>query len=92
MLSHFNIVHPKEKKLREAFLYHYKILCNHNFTIDNVVVTPANAAISQVINSITDVGDAMLLPILDFQRLACLHNTLKSKKFYMNWIKKKVIN
>tara|TARA_B100000123_G_scaffold147628_1_gene109080 strand:+ start:11035 stop:12198 length:1164 start_codon:yes stop_codon:yes gene_type:complete len=51
-----------EKKLREAFLYHYKILCNHDFTIDNVVVTPANAAISQVINSITDAGDAMLLP------------------------------
>ena len=50
------------RKLREAFLYHYKILCNYEFTLDNVVVTPANAAISQVINSITDIGDSLLLP------------------------------
>ena len=51
-----------ESRLKEAFMFHYSILCNHEFTKEQVVVTPANAAISQLFNILADEKDSVLLP------------------------------
>lgn len=51
-----------EDELRSAFAEHYTRLCSHKFESENVAVTPANAAIFQVLNIISDRGDAILLP------------------------------
>jgi aspartate/methionine/tyrosine aminotransferase len=51
-----------ESALRAAFADHYSILCKEKIESQNVVITPANAAISQLINVLSDDGDAILFP------------------------------
>ena len=51
-----------EPRLKEAFIYHYSLLCNHEFFTEEVVVTPANAAISQLFTILANENDSVLLP------------------------------
>jgi aspartate/methionine/tyrosine aminotransferase len=51
-----------EPRLREAFAMHYSNLCNHKFQKDNIVVTPANASISQILTILCDENDRILIP------------------------------
>jgi aspartate/methionine/tyrosine aminotransferase len=51
-----------ESRLKEAFIYHYSLLCNYEFSKEEVVVTPANAAISQLFTILADENDCVLLP------------------------------
>jgi len=51
-----------ESALRAAFANHYSILCKEKIDSQNVVITPANAAISQLINVLSDEDDAILFP------------------------------
>jgi len=68
-----------ESKLREAFMFHYSILCGYEFTKEQVVVTPANAAISQLFNILADEGDHVFIPDPGFPTytLAAKHNDIK---------------
>jgi len=51
-----------EPRLREALAMHYSNLCNFAFTKDNIVVTPANASISQILTILCDENDQILIP------------------------------
>lgn len=51
-----------EADLRNAFANHYSILCKQKISSQNVVITPANAAISQLINVLSDEWDEILFP------------------------------
>jgi len=51
-----------EPQLREVLAGQYASECGVPFTRDNVVITPANAAISQLLAVFCDEGDRVLLP------------------------------
>ena len=51
-----------ESVLRDALARQYSQECRTTFTRENVVVTPANAAISQLLGVLCDEGDRVLLP------------------------------
>ena len=51
-----------EPELREVLARQYASECGVPFTRENVVITPANAAISQLLAVLCDEGDRVLLP------------------------------
>lgn len=51
-----------EPALRDALAREYARECGVDFGGENVVVTPANAAVSQLLNVLCDEGDHVLLP------------------------------
>ena len=68
-----------EPLLRTAFANHYSILCKEKIDSQNVVVTPANAAISQLVNVLSDEGEAILFPDPGFPTytLAATYHSIK---------------
>lgn len=75
-----------EYKLREAFIFHYNNLCKYKFEIENIVVTPANAGITQLINVLTDKSDSVLIPDPGFPTyyLSCKFNNVKPYYYLLN--------
>ncbi len=63
-----------EPRLREILASHYTNLCKFTFVKDNVVVTPANASISQLFNILCDDNDVILMPDPGFPTYALSAN------------------
>jgi aspartate/methionine/tyrosine aminotransferase len=72
-----------ESRLREVLAENYSILCGEVFSIANVVVTPANAAISQLLAILCDKGEKVLLgnPSFPTYKLAIDFNELEAVYF-----------
>ena len=77
-----------ESRLKEAFIYHYSLLCNHEFFKEEVVVTPANAAISQLFTILADENDSVLLPDPGFPTYALSAESSSLNPIYYSLLEK----
>jgi len=73
-----------ETCLREAFSFHYTNLTKNKIDVSSVVITPANAAITQIFQTILDVGDSVLLPNPGFPTYKIAANKLGLKVGFYN--------
>ena len=77
-----------ESRLKEAFIYHYSLLCNYEFSKEEVVVTPANAAISQLFTILADENDSVLLPDPGFPTYVLSAESSSLKPIYYSLLEK----
>ena len=66
-------------KLRKLMSKIYSKITDYKFTADNVVVSPCNGLITQFLESVTDIGDEVLIPDPSFSTYTLAANSLDLK-------------